>query len=251
MKNPSIYLYKFLISALLCTISILAAAQENYKPMLVEGKSWLMMDEMFGPDNKFQKYTYTVCGDSIERGIKCKKVRIEYINPSDPSYNTIHLPFFEKDGCLYSFIDGISKLLDFNLDVGDEAAEAGRVIKKDTIFIKGKNYKRLTFEKCFGENNLPVIWVEGIGYNIDRYMTYVQRPINYPINTYILACYENGECIFEWDDFFAESISTGISNTEADSKQPQQKMYDLTGKTLKTPRKGEVYIKDGKKYVGR
>ena len=71
------------------------------------------------------------------------------------------------------------------------------------------------------------------------------------MRTCIIACYENGKCIFEWDDFFAESISVGISNTETDGKQPQQKMYDLTGKTLKTPRKGEVYIKDGKKYVGR
>lgn len=80
MKNPSIYLYKFLISALLCTISIFAAAQENYKPMLVEGRSWLFRDNFCGPyDNwdKHQDYTLTVCGDTVYSGIKCKKLCLE------------------------------------------------------------------------------------------------------------------------------------------------------------------------------
>ena len=259
MKNPSIYLYKFLISALLCTTSTLAAAQENYKPMLVEGRSWLFRDNFCGPyDNwdKYQDYTLTVCGDTVNEGIKCKKLCLEYVGERYPliSYADTR-SYFEKDGCLYGFFgcdrdNKAAVLLNFNVKVGDWSIDARHVTKIDTIQVKGRKYKRITFERCFGDAQLPAVWVEGIGYNFDCYMECTIRP-TMKMRTCIIACYENGECIFEWDDFFAESISVGISNTETDGKQPQQKMYDLTGKTLKTPRKGEVYIKDGKKYVGK
>ena len=229
--------------------------------MLVEGRSWLFRDnfcDAYGNWDAYQDYTLTVCGDTVYSGIKCKKLCLEYVGERYPLilYDDTRA-YFEKDGCLYGFYgcdphNNVAVLLNFNVKVGDLSIDAGYVTKIDTILVKGRKYKRITFDNCFKfiEAPVPIVWVEGIGYNFESYMECTIRP-GTKMRTRIMACYENGECIFEWDDFFAESISVGISNTETDGKQPQQKMYDLTGKTLKTPRKGEVYIKDGKKYVGR
>ena len=52
-----------------------------------------------------------------------------------------------------------------------------------------------------------------------------------------------------WKDFFnIQGISTGIGQIESDA--PSDKTYiDLTGRKVVTPRRGQLYLHDGKKAI--
>ena len=53
------------------------------------------------------------------------------------------------------------------------------------------------------------------------------------------------------DDINVTGTMTGIKELDNDSKELDSRMYDLQGRRILTPVKGQLYIKGGKKYVAK
>ena len=69
----------------------------------------------------------------------------------------------------------------------------------------------------------------------------------------MLACYENGKLMFSKDDFAKEAykrVENGV-NSITIQKKTESKTYDMGGRRINAPRKGEIYIQDGMKRMAR
>ena len=221
---------KILLSLLLSCVAIVGRAQEDdYKPMLVDGRTWVCVTvkiENHGNDTIVKKVTYT---------------------PNS-------IPFLSEEGKQVFWNNNGQKLLafDFGLNEGDNfpftdlygSTYTTRVSHVDTIEVKGKQYRRLSFSSLGS-----FYWVEGIGDSMyGPYSALVLNPmITNEIAIYVDAVYDGDECIFERQDFSRPAV-TAIKDIE--SVHPSKNaLYDLQGRHLSTkPSKG-VYIENGKKWV--
>lgn len=250
----------FLLIAVIC-FGMNADAQEKqeYKPMLVDGRVW----KTVAPSEKDWLYadlhfTRTVCGDTIVAGRTCKKIHFVWDNPQDdiPLQKDYYYAAFEENGKLYECEDngGASKILDFSIHLGDHISNKNlEVVGEDTIEVNGETYRRLTFNDNNGYVEENVRWVEGIGSNYD--FLYYKPTGSYPIimsyfpYAYLSECYDNGKLVFSKSDFMKEPIANGISQMTAEKNKGT--MYNLLGQRINAPRKGEIYVQDGKKRMAR
>lgn len=250
----------FLLIAVIC-FGMNADAQEKqeYKPMLVDGRVW----KTIAPSEKDWLYadlhfTRTVCGDTIVAGRTCKKIHFVWDNPQDdiPLQKDYYYAAFEENGKLYECEDngGASKILDFSIHLGDHISNKNlEVVGEDTIEVNGETYRRLTFNDNNGYVEENVRWVEGIGSNYD--FLYYKPTGSYPIimsyfpYAYLSECYDNGKLVFSHADFMKEPVVNDIDQVTAEKNKGT--MYNLLGQRIKTPRKGEIYVQDGKKRMAR
>lgn len=92
-------------------------------------------------------------------------------------------------------------------------------------------------------------WVEGIGTSREFFLTLYLVPTdggNLYVTPIMLACYENGECIFTKDDF--HTMATSVQSAKEDTKG-ECELYDIVGRKVSKPGKGKVYISKGKKHI--
>ena len=237
-----------------------ASAQDvpkDYKKMLTDGKVWHCIDEykyFEGTNDRNLKYTDSICGDTLINGVVGKRIHRVYEDDLiEESFYAMH----EKDKKVY-LIEGVDNgnvaktiLFDFNLETGDflfpciDSDTNIFVERIDTITVKGKEYRRLTFNYSF--RGQQACWVEGIGSNSRIYMTLFDIPTGYSFYKYMVSCYKDGKCIFEGEDFATHA--TGISTVKDDAYNNRKRLYDITGKQINKPRKDEVYIRNGKKIL--
>lgn len=250
----------FLLMATIC-FGVNADAQEKqeYKPMLVDGRVW----KTVAPSEKDWLYadlhfTRTVCGDTIVAGRTCKKIHFVWDNPQDdiPLQKDYYYAAFEENGKLYECEDngGASKILDFSIHLGDHISNKNlEVVGEDTIEVNGETYRRLTFNDNNGYVEENVRWVEGIGSNYD--FLYYKPTGSYPIimsyfpYAYLSECYDNGKLVFSHADFMKEPVVNDIDQVTAEKNKGT--MYNLLGQRINAPRKGEIYVQDGKKRMAR
>lgn len=211
-------------------------AQGQYKQMLSDGKIWKCVDTI--PLISKTHYTISVDGDTIVKGQNCRVLRYTYEN------GHIFREFaFEEGNKLYGFIEGYNGeleptlLLDFGLQKGDLAMYDGcQVINVDTVEVKGYKRRRLAIG-IPGNGYATSYWVEGIGANNDLLLPPLERIIGE--YSYIESCYENGVCIFDENDFTATvSYIEKVSTT----KERKGQLYDLSGKKVNVPRRGQPCI---------
>ncbi|MDO4172708.1 MAG: hypothetical protein Q4D28_08420, partial [Prevotellaceae bacterium] len=214
--------------------SVTVGAQNQYKLMLTDGKVWKYRCQAHCPGNPFVYYTETV-GEVVEaNGKLCRRIYVKYDAADLPSYYTPLKDYtylaYEEDGRLYKVFDTtLALLLDFTLHEGDEfqrglddgngiAVEwvpGYKILEEDSIMVKGKRYRRLKYGYSDGSGlSMSGYWVEGIGASDDAsYMMAFAGNPQYTTST-MVACYENGECIFEHEDFH------GLSVTVAQNRKP-------------------------------
>ena len=140
-----------------------------------------------------------------------------------------------------------------------------KVVKKDTIEVRGVRRARLHVQPIYYINNeLHLIdsygyWVEGIGY-ASRNWSDTSFPTSGSYNTSydFIACYEDGVLVFDTDDFDAPSVSEIREITAGTSVDPNGPVdvYNLQGQCIRcgVPRPSAlrnlpsgIYIIDGKK----
>ncbi len=252
---------KLLFLILLSITAVYSKAHDGgYKPMLTDGKMWVFNHENIIHGDRI--YTETVCGDTVVNGLTCKKIHFKYIEPYYSYISECYYALYEDvdNGKIYEVNNSYEQPLrlryDFKLPIGSkipsEIDDAYELQVIDSISVKGRTYKRLTFRRGDPGRGDEYYWVEGIG--SDSYF-FTMYP--YPIPTdgttgnNMLRCYDGDELIFEAKDFKAEAISTGISTVTSTDKAAMGKTYDLGGRAISKPRTGDVYIKDGKKYINR
>jgi len=297
-----------LLLAFTMLVVIPAWSQGDYKSMLVEGRSWktMMVTVTWEIDRIYENevvaadmceayvtsyVTYTVTGEAIVEGKTCYSINrssfviakveperfsevVELPNPADVFY------MYEEDGKVYSytpnFSDGWQLEFDGNLQPG-EAMSNNRVVDHiDAINVNGEVYRRFTFKdgSC---------WIEGIGSSKYGMLNDINAEINSEITVFkmkTVSVYDNGNCIFETDDFNAEAQE--ISNSDDASSNPptginhvhqsvasnaSHALFDLLGRRMETSNiklqssstseaakpsanlKKGVYIRDGRKVV--
>ena len=231
-----------------------ANAQDNYKKLLTNGKVWkcqLVSDYVSAV--VYKPYTVSVEGDTIVDGRKCWKISSVYDDSGQPAYYWTDLVAYEENGKVYAYKHPRSDktegdwtlMLDFSLHKGDVATEYGStVVDEDSVEVNGVLYRRLDVGLGY--------WVEGIGPSEDIWFANIGRP-THEEHREMLACYENGTLLFTKDDFARKAYNNTEDGLWCVTVQKGTKgaAYDLGGRRLNVPRKGEVYIRDGVKRVER
>lgn len=232
-------------------LCINANAQE-YKPLLIDGRTWEVIMPGDGIYLKDLRYTYTVCGDTIVEGKTCKRIHRVCLNPEDAGskIKECYYSAYEHDRKVYHTDWGFKKILDFNIHLGDRINNKSQAVTcEDSIEVRGVKYRRLRFDRAYGGEYYSY-WVEGIGSRQDFWFYGGRRPISGYNYSNVIACYDNGKLTFNWDDFSKEAIPTNISTLDADRKK-ESPTYNTMGQRISKPRKGEICIRDGKKVIMR
>lgn len=249
----------FSVFALLC-MGILAMAQSEYKPILKEGRTWLVKFTYYGDPN--DKYiTYSVDNDTVIDG-KTWKVVTRSDRPKDP------LLAREENGVLTEYVMHDKRyeelMFDFNVQDGDTIYrercpfwseiygrgehEPFAIAMKDVVDAKGVQYDRFRSKNINFGNLLPQsAWVEGVGMKTNYAIMHTEMVD--PSELYTLsACYDNGVCIFEAEDF--DMSPTEIAVVKASAANPGT-IYDLNGNIVTTPTSRNIYIQNGKKFIAK
>lgn len=223
-------------------------SSSNKSQLLSDGKSWLCIQEetLIGENKEVIDTTYyeiSVCGDTLVNGFLCKRLLCSYVE--DKAIDRYFIAY-EKDGQVFDYDEDLNKfllLMDFNARKGDRLTvydETGDVIddswieieKEDSVIVNGEQRLRLTFDGgC---------WVEGIGSYTDSWLTYYPKPTCGCVSIHVVACYENGQCVFTQDDFF-ENQSGSVYSIELEDNVKVE-YYDLQGVRVPNPQNGHLYI---------
>jgi len=224
-------------------------AQEDYKPLLKEGRTW--NHTLVNISREYDK-SLTIWGDTIIGGNVWKKV-----------YNgSLYEKALREDGRkVYELAkgkpaDSQQLLFDFGLQVGDRQYSA--LYENDVRYLEvmsieyinsgGKDYRVLKLNQVINSSGETAssdncYWIEGIGSDCG-----IVQPCQWAdITGYtcqLKSCYDNDECIFSMMNFY-----TGVTTLTSD-KQKSVGIYDLQGRPVSQPSKG-VYIENGRKRVVR
>lgn len=244
---------RYLLIIMAAFASVLSFAQ-SYQPMLKDGRVWVTM-EYFSNEEYSNDYAYTVYGDTIIDERAYKKVHRErlIILPTTYSMPTMEkdIAMYEEDRKVYFYNDTDKKpqlLLDFSLHKGDEvSADGSRIIAEDSINVLGNKFRRLVLNTKFYDEN--VCWVEGIGPNFISFETTGSTTGGSQYCIMTNYCDTPDEPVFSQEDFSKEPFYTGIHAISADQRRRTSGIYDISGRQINAPQKGEVYIKDGRKHV--
>ena len=256
--------FRIISVLVVCFLTVIGKAQDStsHLKFFEDGKSWLWQIDLYiDRVHETKIWTETVAGDTIVDGRPAKKILLE------GDYNGTKIGL-EENGVIYEYgehpivNDSICfyPILNFNYNVGDsvfldklycfgDSALLFEVVKDEIINVKGINRRRLGLKIEVG----PLLyWVEGIG-SESRFSFYLE-----PMSTYysyhytMLKCFnKDGECIFDYDDFFTSTDGIDDVNAGSSDKDRVQDdaLYDLSGRRVTgKPRRG-IYIKGGQKVL--
>ena len=178
------------------------AVEDQYMPVLSEGKSWEVARLSHNPvDGKgtmdtINTYTLSVCGDTIINNLTCKKVLIVSEDSQESSKTAVA---YEENGKVWNVReDGEMELL---FDIGLHPYESffdGYVLAEDFVRVNGVSRKRLNITVDYDDVNSDYYVVEGVGVNNNFLLRGHTGDIGPCV---MLSCSENGEIIFTKDDF--------------------------------------------------
>lgn len=232
---------------------------EQYLPIMVDGRLWTYGDSMAG-HSKYpiihQWYYSKIEKDTVYDGKRWKKIiKWSNVRPEELIYTNY---YHEEAGVVYfsgwdeadkPFFSNEYKRIDMNLKVGDDFG-IGEVIKVDSINVRGVVRKRISMNSC-RPTEQEAFFVEGIGASSNAYVDL--GPGDHSETGYIRYLLsvtdENGNVIFTQEDFRAPSYSeSGIVGVEDDA-QNDDRIYDLYGQPVSNPLPGSIYIRRGKKFI--
>ena len=245
-----------MLAVMLLCIAADAVGQDTYRPMLTEGKSWVVVTttdfkDMY-PFLEDYEIVKTVSRDTVIDGHSCKIIE-NVRKDTGGRYSSVLL---EEDRVIYWYDQSKKEFvrwMDFNLHLGDDLYKGwgigyedwDYVLSEDTVEVNGIGYRRMGIG--FMGYKPSRYWVEGIGasrWGVDS-SPFISTM---GIYTYMKACYENGECIFTKDDFYKEAAGGVAIPSEAGVEDGA--VYDLQGRRLRHTVPG-INIVNGKKILTR
>lgn len=246
------------LGLLLCSAAQLYSQEAKYLPVLTDGKMWKLSYNKYtgcsAKDIPDAYMTITVDGDTAVGDMACKKLLVNYgsiVSVTGPEF----IVAYEQDGKVWWVGDEKDRnlFIDMNLHkwdiIGDDNCE-NFVAHEDSVVIGGVRRKRLWIDsgiECPPEVSTYSM-VEGIGLSMDLLSPYMGLNGGFYFHR-MLACYDNGKCIFTAEDFEKEE-ETGITDSKADS-HAESTTYDLQGRRRSNFSKGEIYVRNRKKYMKR
>ena len=225
---------------LLCVLSMVYS-QNSYRKMFVAGRTWNMMKAeghtLFTPDN-------------LVAGMAWDSTFTSFTIPKEADVTRSN--FFREEGpkVYQDWGEGWVLVFDFSLNVGDNFMGL-KVESVDTIEVKGRQYRRLSFglKTGYGKEK-DYCWVEGIGSSLFGIYNGIYPPtLTSGITDHsVLSVYDGDELIFEEDDFMAPAV-TAIKTVTQEKPGKNSTFFDLQGRRITARPQRGLYIRDGKKYV--
>ena len=231
-------------------MSALYDVEGSYNRMLKEGKQWEYEHHVWNYDHTVTKVIYTLTGDTIINGKSYYKL---YRQEEDgkPEYKAA---LREEGGTVYGYWwnpEVEVRTIDFDpyffseetmdfYSQGDDVRE-----EIDSISVKGRAFVR---HKYWLNGVGPIIAVEGVGYEENGILGMYFGSF---MSDYLrfVACYEDGECIFDASDFNKPGIDTEIKVVESNRHTGTNIFYDLQGRRIQGEPQHGVYIRNGKKVM--
>ena len=215
-------------------------ASDNYKPMLVEGRVWKMMDcELSGWGNTIDTIYYSILirEKTVFAGKQCYKAFVI----KDGQEERLASYLCEEDSVIYRYseqVEGWIKVFDFTLKVGEH-----NIATIDTICVSGRFYRRAYYPDSFSDWGGEYV-VEGIGSSFFG-PNAVNDLSDSTCGSYVLSVYDGDECVFTKDDFIKEAYHS--ENVE--SPKPIYNSFLTEGKVWTMVYKGVIAPWYGDKYA--
>ena len=183
---------------LFALISFVGYAQNDYRPLVEEGKHWTYDNFLSSRPAKYDYYYYyDLKGDTVIAGQNCLKIYSENIRNN----NAIHYEgaLYEVNKKVYCFLPGKDKaelIYDFDCKVGDTVhIMEGDAVVKD---IRTEDYGGIAIKLytlyviVYGEE-YDFLWVEGVGATMDFFG---MLPLMGNYNS-LKACELKGEVLYQ------------------------------------------------------
>lgn len=215
LQNRTINLCKRLCFCVACLCTIATIDAESYKPILSDGKSWIVEEVYltFVQEHPLASrlIRYEVGENVTVNDKQAKTVRGEYLEEGHASFE---YTFIEEDGKLYLYDVGwsysllplIDMTLDLNEPVTDPYSSAEmKAIEVNAKTVNGSQRKELVMAYRSGTSISPdcvvATWVEGVESSSDDFIYPFPKPTGSYYYRHLLECYDNGELIFTNEDF--------------------------------------------------
>lgn len=247
--------------------SKLGVVDESSHSMLSSGKMWKW--EFVTPESEHGITVATVTVNDTPVYANGRPSRRVSVISEDDAFNPINVILSEENGSLYMYrSDNVAgtyatwaQLIDFRLLPGERVFfndyESGEIWGTPSgvvhsVYKKYINGIERQFQRIYNENDGHeiAVWVEGVGSeNVKGLMTKFIELDSGKYFRNMLECYEDGVCVFTSEDF-----SRGQDSIESvhDSETTNTNLiYDLMGRRVDRVLPGSVYIRDGKKFVGK
>ena len=277
MKQRILFL---LIAILGYVFTMLAQSSVPYHPFVKEGKVWncCLMEHVNDGTQSWQQttiYSLELSGDTV---VNCCTYKKMYNVPSlviskyaagikdtviVSGVRKLHYLLWREQGHkVFVFDTGIRQeyvIYDFSSVEGstiDISYLPTTILSVDSLNVDGQIFRRFHVDPCIEDGN-DRVWIEGVGHPEGPFRVWGVE-VNDGRQYQLLACYEDGECIFTAADFYKPGVNTGIESmyNEQDAKNNGMQectrnnvMYDLQGRRILGSPKHGVYIQNGKKVM--
>lgn len=253
--------------ALLMTVVSISWGYE-YKNYFCPGTEWTLkyyanIPGGSGPEESI--YTVRVVKDTILDSRECVVIAKDINDPHPTILNVDGKKVWIRDVTNSGINDQDREsewglLYDFGLSVGEETTVCAQGVTDRNVLVKCESYLEDS-----GESIVPIMmmgeyddygagpekvyddikWIPGVGSEYG-FITNIYGGVvgNYTSTTLLKVTYE-GETIYQKD---------GITGVDAPESAPVQKsgiMYDLYGRRIEKPLKGQMYVSDGKPHIAK
>ena len=227
---------------------------KDYEPFLVEGKTWLVA--VNSPFNSEWDHTETYLLQDEETMDDVVSMKMYRLGAGDTVYVST---LYEKDRKVYFRDEDQWKLFyDFGLDVGEstEREEIGdgcytcfvnneiSYEEQDAVSYKKMQMKyNVEFDSGDRYTQEPEIyWIEGVGSMCGP--TYNYYPVDSYTHMLIFCTWPDGR---QYVTEYGKKYLEGIRSIKNEQLKMNNEMYDLQGFRAMHPKKGGIYIRNGKK----
>ena len=234
------YLYVSILFIAACFIESYAT-NYTYKSFIKEGstKEWKTTDG-----------TYLAQGDTVINSVHYTKL-LYAKNDTDYEYFAALKEIASWNNLIVYIVfkgEAVPKILyEFNKEESEDfdcGNDAGRVTQRKMVTIRGIERVSYTVIPLW-EKTTPVYTLvsmyDGIGL--------IKNPFDIMSDGYLLLCRENGIVLYEKGDEIKEL--EGIRSIKNEEIKMNNGMFDLQGRRVTHPKKGEIYIQKGKKYINK
>ena len=249
-----------------------AAEESGYVPMLKEGRVWVWNAVDLSRQRDDIPVYFTVTGQEEVSGMNYYRIRQtselkelnghEHLLREENRMVVYHLSddvVFSNDVPLYDFyamqghefqvyeVDADDRFI-YELDPFNKM----EIRAEEEISADGKAWRKIELAGGY-ERDRNAVWVEGIGAPYADQMLTLFGSDNRANGIYVHSfreCIDNGETIFTMSDF-GETLSVDALPSETEAIQRDAPIYDMLGRRVTSMARGGIYVRDGRKLVGK
>lgn len=219
-----------------------------------DGKEWIYHSGYYEQRGNSDVFVHMVVdGDEEIEHMQCKRISY-FLEGSEVGHTTTAC---SADGIMYErgYMNILTPRFNFNVVPGDIINindPASEVIGVDYVEVLNNHYKRIIFKGESSDSEWKY-WVEGIGGNGTNDGLPYEEMENlsdiYIPGTFV-KCIENGEVIFEQNDFCMGRSSIDSLPADYESNFEERiKIYTLEGVQTKNLAPGRIIVRQGNKYL--